>query len=87
MPGTVPEAEFTTVPMVDKSLHSGVGKQTKARKEIRVSGGVIERDWLCLLTLNIQGYLSEKGHLSRDLTDKGPVLEIFLGRGNTNPRS
>lgn len=59
MPGTVPEAEVTKVPMVDKSLHSGVGKQTKARKETKVSGGVIERGWLCLLRLSIQGCLSE----------------------------
>lgn len=66
MPGTVPEAEVTTVPMVDKSLHSGVGKQRKARKEIRVSGGVIERDWRYLLRLNVQGCLSEKGHLGRE---------------------
>lgn len=43
VPGIVPKAGVTTVPVADKSLHSGVGRQTKARKAIRISGCVIER--------------------------------------------
>lgn len=36
MPGIVPETEVTAVPMADKSLHSGGGRQTKAWKEMRI---------------------------------------------------
>lgn len=53
MPGIVPEAEVTAVLMADKSLHSGGGRQTKARKEMRILGDVTERDWVRLLSLTI----------------------------------
>lgn len=54
MSGIVPEAEVTAVLMADKSLHSGGGRQTKARKEMRILGDVTERDWVRLLSLTIQ---------------------------------
>lgn len=61
MPGIVPEAEVTAVLMADKSLHSGGGRQTKARKEMRILGDVTERDWVRLLSLTFQGCLFGKG--------------------------
>lgn len=61
MPGIVPEAEVTAVLMADKSLHSGGGRQTKARKEMRILGDVTEKDWVRLLSLTIQGCLFGKG--------------------------
>lgn len=61
VPGIVPEAEVTVVPTADKSLYSGVGRWTKAGREIRMPGGVTERGWASLLRLNIRGSSSEQG--------------------------
>lgn len=60
MSGIVPEAEVTVVPVADKSLHSGLGRQTKASQEIRISSGVIKRVWVWLPRLKIWAGLAEK---------------------------
>lgn len=73
MPGIVPEAEVTAVPMADKSLHSDVGRQTKARKGVRISGAVRERRWL--LKTQYRGTSLKRGHWSGDTNNKRSVLE------------
>lgn len=73
VPGIVPKAEVTAVPMADKSFHSGVGRQTKARRGVRISGAVRERRWL--LKTQYRGTSLRRGHWSGDMNNKGFVLE------------